>query len=361
MRVRPGSVDPMYVPSPLGNAAVRLVVGPANFAGQGHAWTRAVCAARSDVEAVCFAVERPLRFPCDLVVPVPVYRSHAWGFMMERYVRDNATHVLIESLRPLLGIRYGENCSEELDILRRNGVSTALLAHGSDVRVPSRHAELYPWSPFRGDASDMTARLEAQSRQFSAIMSGFDGPRFVSTPDLVDFVPDALWLPTVVDVHRWTSERPVLAARRPVVLHVPSNARLKGSEYVEPVVRRLEQEGLIEYRRVAGVDPAEMPALVAGADILLEQFVLGLYSVAAIEAMAAGRVVVAHVHDRVRARLPRALPVVEADPSTLEQALRDILRERDRFSSMASEGPDYARDVHDGRRSADVLSAWLDS
>jgi hypothetical protein len=311
------------------------------------------------VAAQSIAVARPLTFPVDLLLEVPVYRSQAWGALMERHVLSGATHVMIESMRPLLGIRHGEDCAGDLKVLQRGGVPTALLAHGSDVRLPSRHADLFPWSPFRSASNELTQRLEAQARRFGGIMAAFEGPKFVSTPDLLDFVPDAAWLPTIVDPRRWACERPVLERNKPVVLHVPSNASLKGTEFVEPVVHRLRGEGLIEYHRAEGVPPDEMPELVREADIVLEQFTLGLYSVAAIEAMAAGRVVLAHVHDRVRDRLPRSLPVVEATPDSLEGVLRSILADRERFQSLAADGPRYVREVHDGRLSARVLAPWL--
>lgn len=362
------AVPAAAVPAAFPDTPVRLVVGPANFAGQGFAWARAA-ESLPGVSAQSVAVVRSLRFPVDLLVEVPVYRSQAWGELMERHVVGGATHVLIESMRPLLGIRHGEDCAGDLRVLARHGLSTALLAHGSDVRLPSRHAELYPWSPFRDgsvlDGRDLDGwdehvqRLEAQARRFGDIMAAFEGPTFVSTADLLDFVPDATWLPTIVDAARWACDRPVLRSPRPVVLHAPSNARLKGSEHVEQVMARLQDEGLVTYRRVERVDPGDMPALVAGADIVVEQLVLGLYSVAAIEAMAAGRLVLAHVHDRVRARLPRPLPVVEADPLSLERVLREVLTDGEHYREVAQDGPEYVREVHDGRRSARALATWL--
>ena len=361
-RLQPGSaeVPQQYVPQPFGPSDVRLIIGPANFAGQGYLWGKAAERV-AGVTAHSVAVERPLRFPVDLEVPVPVYRSVAWGRLMQAHVLDDATHVMIEAMRPLLGILNGEDCSGDLEVLARHGKPTALVAHGSDVRLPSLHAQLYPFSPFADTSWDLVAKLERQAERFGRIMREFDaGPKFVSTPDLMDFIPDAVWLPTIVDVQRWqAAQRPVLRTARPVVLHAPSNARLKGSELAEPVLRALDDEGLITYRRVEGVAPADMPGLVAEADVLLEQLVLGLYSVAAIEGMAAGKLVLAHVHARVRERLPRQLPVVEADPVTLEGVLREIVHDRDRYREIAAEGPSYVAEVHDGSLSSRVLAAWL--
>src|SRR5690606_40172359 len=111
----------------------------------------------------------------------------------------------------------------------------------------------------------------------------------VSTPDLLLDAPRAVWLPVVVDPQRWRSENPVLTRARPVVVHVPSNPWLKGSDVVDAELTRLAERGVVDYRRVSGIASAEMPAVLAEADIVVDQLRMGLYGVAACEAMAGGR------------------------------------------------------------------------
>ena len=60
---------------------------------------------------------------------------------------------------------------------------------------------------------------------------------------------------------------------------------------------------MIEYRQIVGVPHAEMPEFYAGADIVLDQFTLGSYGVAACEAMASGRLVMGHVDEPARAEV----------------------------------------------------------
>jgi hypothetical protein len=338
---------------------VRLLIGPANFAGQAWAWGRAAEAHLDGVSATVMGVQRGvLDFPADYAVPLTVYRSHPWSLAQRRWLTRSFSHVLIDAMRPVMGPLYGEDCAGEIQVLRDAGVTVGLIAHGSDIRVPSRHRELYPYSPF-DPSEEITRRRQAQSSRLSAVMHGFDGPTFVSTPDLLDFEPRATWLPVVVDPDEWGSDAPVLERRRPIVLHVPSDPFLKGSHLVDPVLQRLSDDGLIDYRRLQGIPPEQMPALVATADIVLDQFVLGLYSAMAVQGMAAGRVVVAHVHERVRDRVPRHLPIVECGPGDVGRVVRQILEERDRFRSLAAEGRGYAREVHDGRLSAQRLAPFL--
>lgn len=357
-RLRP---EPVFPPVPA--ASRRLLIAPANFAGQGWAWARAGEAQLGDLTAVAMAVEGGgFGFPADYHVPKRMYRHPYWQRSQERYVLGSFTHVLVEASRPIFGPRHGDDCRGDLAVLRRNGLATALVAHGSDVRVPSRHAEREPDSPFRA-GGELTAKLQRQAERFATIIDQFDGTVFVSTPDLLLDAPRAVWLPVVVDPQRWRSENPVLTRARPVVVHVPSNPWLKGSDVVDAELTRLAERGVVDYRRVSGIASAEMPAVLAEADIVVDQLRMGLYGVAACEAMAAGRTVVSYVGVHVRTHVRRStgveVPIVEADTATFARVVESLLDDRDRARAHAAAGPAFVRAVHDGRASAAALNGFL--
>ncbi len=363
-RVAP--VEPSLPPRPiLREAPVSLLVGPANFAGQGWEWSRAVERLLPDVAVQNFAFGRDdaFNYPADYLVPVTTYRSAAWARDQERYVLEHFTHVLIEAGRPVLGLVHGPDCAAESRLLTEAGMGVALLAHGSDVRLPSRHAQTYRFSPFTDPDWEQVPILQARAERLGRVFAENAGPTFVSTPDLLDDVPEAHWLPVVVDPDRWTAPAEPMHRDRPLVVHAPSSTRFKGTERIEPTLTRLAERGLIDYRRISGVPNAEMPALFGQADIVLDQFVLGIYSVVSCEAMAAGRVVVAHVADRVRERVRHRtgseVPVVEADPETLAEVIERICAERDWARGQARAGLDFVRTVHDGRYSASLLAPFL--
>ncbi len=339
---------------------IRLYVGPANFAGQGWLWADALERHVKGVGVCAMAVRGPMRFKNSYEIDPDVYRHIAWQRAQEAYITENFTHVLIEAERPLLGTLYGRTCEREIELFKGAGKRVGLIAHGSDVRIPSAHAARYPDSPFTDPDDATTARLEKRARANVELLRAFDGPVFASTPDLLDYVPEARWAPGVVDVNLWASDWPVMGRRRPRVVHVPSNGRLKGSELVDPIMAKLHAEGLIDYRSLRGLDRGELRATYQEADIVLDQFVLGLYGVTAVEALAAGRVVVAFVgdavRDRVRAATGQEVPIVEATPETVEQVIRDLVADRDRAREIAAQGPAYAEAVHDGRFSAEVLN-----
>ncbi|QOR69773.1 hypothetical protein IM660_14030 [Ruania alkalisoli] len=352
-------------PQPRPEASVRLFVGPANHAGQGYRWARAVERDRPQVSAVAFAPTRPggFSFAIDYTVPLPVYwDNELWARDQLAYL-ESFTHVLVEAQQPLLGLHLDEDFTREVAHLADHGVRAAAMCHGSDIRLPSRHVQDNPWSPFLVPGYRKTVELEALATLNAQRLTDLGIPVFVSTPDLLDDVPAARWCPVVVDTERWHTERNV---RRPVpvVAHAPSRPEVKGSDLVEPTLHALHEAGVIEYRRISRVPARQMPEIYRDSDIVLDQFRIGSYGVAACEAMAAGCVVLGNVREPVRERVRAAtgtdLPLVQADPDTLEEVLRGVVAAPERVARLGEAGVAFANQVHDGTVSANVLRTFLD-
>ncbi|HSA50851.1 MAG TPA: glycosyltransferase [Yinghuangia sp.] len=355
----PGAADP--------RSPVSLFIGPANMAGQAWAWAQAAERFLPDVTTEVTALHRdgPLRFPADRYLTSRGWESADLHLTLRRHVVRNATHVLLESGLPLTGkaARSGR-FSGDAGALRDAGIRVGLVFHGSDVRDPRRHRELYPESPFADPNSQVSQDLQPRHDARMEDVADWDGPVFVSTPDLLDFVvdrwPHAVWLPVVVDLDIWSpGTEPPLRRGKPVVLHAPSRGTLKSSPIVDAVVGDLAARGLVEYRRVEGVPPHDMPELVAAADIVIDQLAIGNIGVLAAQAMAAGRLVIGHAAPSVRARFAGGVPQMEATPRTLRTVLTSVLDDRDAARELAAAGPAFAELHHDGRRSAAALAPFL--
>jgi glycosyltransferase involved in cell wall biosynthesis len=206
-------------------------------------------------------------------------------------------------------------------------------------------------------------RVQATVDLLRPDIEAFTGPCLVSTPDLLKELAGAIWLPVVVDCELWTPRpaRPEVAV--PVVVHTPSRAAIKGSAFVDDALAPLMAQGLVEYRRVEGVPPEQMPRVLGDADIVLDQFAIGSYGVLACQAMATGTAVIGHVGSEVRSAVEQAtgqvLPVIEATPLTLEETLRRLVADPELRRTAAQAGPAFIRSVHDGKRSARILAEAL--
>lgn len=370
----PGAAEQLPLGMPRTDEGVHLLVAPANYAGQSDAWARAVREHGGGVQARNLAVgkpDAPFAFPADFPLTSTEWRRPGVRARIAVEAVLPATHVLLEAMRPVLATTCGTADADgwdfglgraDLDALLRSGRRVALLFHGSEARRPDRHRSEYRFSPFNSrQHAEVTARMTAATERVHSLLAGFSGPIFVSTPDLLDDVPDAIWLPVVVGKDCFGAAPPALQRRRPVVVHAPSNPFLKGTSLIEPVLKRLHSEGLVEYRRLDAVPSSFVTDFVREADVIVDQVVLGNPGVLAAEALAAGRLVVAHIAQHVRDRFPEPPPILEATPDTLEVVLRSVARDPAGHRELAARGPAFAQRMHSGRLSAAALADFLDS
>jgi glycosyltransferase involved in cell wall biosynthesis len=108
---------------------------------------------------------------------------------------------------------------------------------------------------------------------------------------------------------------------------------------------------------VEDVPHASVQQMLREADIVVDQLLLGWYGGVAVEAMALGRPVVAHLHGPDLARLPQQmradLPVMDATPETLDDVLR-TLAARD-LDELGRQSRGYVEQWHDPSRIAAKL------
>jgi glycosyltransferase involved in cell wall biosynthesis len=306
----------------------RLLIGPTNTDGQAWAWARAVERHHPGFEGESLQVGGvPDEFGADRVAASAEYRK-SLGWRIEhadQMLEDGVSHVLFESGHALLGQTEEQWFTKDLEFLESSGIAHGVVFHPADVR-----ARRWPV-----DAERLTE---------------YEGPRFVTAPDLVDSVEYSVWLPFVIEPADPATSPPVLERETPVVLHLGM---------VDPVLTDLHDLGLIEYQTIEGRSRAELLALARTADIVVEDLRYGSYGVLAAEGMAAGRVVVGRISQRVRDRLPMDVPIVQADPGELRAVVEHLIADREEARKTADAGPIYIGEVHDGRRSAEALSAFL--
>lgn len=345
------------VPAPKG--VTRLGIGPSNSAGQAWEWAVAVRDRWPETQTEVVAiVNGRYDYPADVTVDQKTYRTDPqWGLAMRERARASWTHALLETGRPLFGGFGGTDPRADIAFLRDGGVRVGLVFHGSEVRSPRRHAASHEFSPFTDPRDPYTRRLQEVVDRNLRLVDEFAGAVFVSTPDQLDDLPTATWLPVCVDLGAW----PLTDAgnRVPLVVHAPSNPVLKGTDDVERAVAPLVAAGRITYRRVSGLQPADAAALIRSADIVIDQVLLGLYGVLACEALASGAVVLGNVGTALRSRVPAPVEIIEVTPATLAAELTRAVDQLPSLREEAAARRAFIERFHSGCYSADVLSGFL--
>lgn len=347
-----------------GSTPIRLYIAPTNTAGQGYRWARAA-EILEDVSSINLTVDRGKNaYPTNYSVPLPIFKSSKrWQRDHFESIASAFSHVIIEASQPIFGPLFAYDVAAEAQALERRGVRVAMMCHGSEIKLPSRHASQHDHSPYKIVPPAVVRILERQALKNRRALDGLGLPVFVSSPGLLIDVPYAIWVPVVVDVGLWTNDRVALERRLPVVLHAPSNAAIKRSDLIDSALNSLDGEGVVEYRHISGVPNSEMPRMFKAADIYIDAAGTGGYGVAACEAMAAGCLVVSYVTDQIVDHVKSAtgleLPIVRASPDDIAGAVRRVLAQRELYRATARLGVDFVTKLHSGEYSASVLRTFL--
>lgn len=346
-----------------------LTIGPLNSASQANAWARAVeshlhlgaMTVAFDGVIARHVARTGVKESADRALPHYRLSPQWWRRASATRAIPPGTVHLNESNFPLWGDPRSARFTDEIALLERRDVKSAVVFHGSDIRDPALSMELNRHSFFHSaDEAWVRESTRRTLRNREAVLAA-GLPLFVTTPDLLEHLPGAQLLPLAVKTEDWASPVPAFTRAVPRVLHRPSanGSTLRGTAHILPVLERLESSGRIEIIRSDVVPRRLMPQLVASADILVDQVQIGAYGVTAIEAMAAGRLVVGDVSAKARAAVGGAVPIVNASPDDLEDVLNRLLDDTDSARAAALQGPDFARRWHDGRAAALVLRRLL--
>ena len=176
----------------------------------------------------------------------------------------------------------------------------------------------------------------------------------VGSYDAIRWVPEAHVVPPGLDLRPFTP-RPPSDSPRPLVVHAPSNREKKGTRYV---IEACEELGL-ELDIVEGVPHEAARERYARADIVVDQLNAGWHGVFALESMALGKPVVAHlkpdVVERSAAGFGLRVPIVPATKETLADALRPLVESPALRRELGAASRAYVEQVHDIDRVTDRL------
>jgi glycosyltransferase involved in cell wall biosynthesis len=148
------------------------------------------------------------------------------------------------------------------------------------------------------------------------------------------------------------------------VVHLPSNPLLKGTDLIAEPLEALARAGKIELIVARNLPHEDVMRLYASADVVLDQFRMGIYGVAAVEAMGFGCLVMSDVAAGTRRtvleRTGLELPIAQASGRSIAQALCEVIEHPDRYRRLAQAGWEFVGAVHDGARSAAALAGALE-
>lgn len=320
---------------------MRVLHAPTNIANQ--AWGAVSGLRELGIEArLWHHMPNPFSFPADREIdhggdPQRIFES----FLEALSEEFDVFH--FHFARSLMPATQGIPLFWDLPILRALGKKVFFTFHGTDVRLRSVHLEEDPWSYFR--FADVKCDEQLIARRMAVIRT-FANKTIVAGAPLLTFVPDAAYVPKIVDTN---ALRMVGAKResRPVVVHVPSRRATKGTEFVLKGIEELRADAQLDFEFVfaESLSHDQLVELLADADIVVDNLLIGDCEVTSLEAMALGKAVVTRIRTDVREAHPD-LPVIDANPDTFTERLRPLLRDAGLRRSAGEQGRAFVESTH---------------
>lgn len=155
----------------------------------------------------------------------------------------------------------------------------------------------------------------------------------VSTPDLLDIIPEATYLPVFLDFENFDFNKNRNDHGNMVtILHSPSATITKGSDYIHEALERIQirfpdrvqlivpgdtEKKVIQY----AMTRYHLLEAMLKSDIVIDQMLIGWFGLKAIEALALGCVVYCYIDEKYRHYLDPDCPIEHASVLELEEKM----------------------------------------
>lgn len=245
----------------------------------------------------------------------------------------------------------------ELPLLKRFGKRIVMSFQGCDARLKTASRARFSTSACAEcDVAWCSERMDAIRQKRIRKVFTYADKVFALNPDLMHFLPGAEFLPYAsVDPVQWAPrarhEDASRRARPTKILHMPSNRSIKGTKYVEQACARLRHEGIpVELLLAEGVPHSRVGELIADADVVVDQLLIGWYGALAVEAMAMCKPVLCYLRDEDLKRFVPfhdRIPVVRTTKETLQDDLRALLQSPRRCEQIGVAGREFVQEWHD--------------
>ena len=221
---------------------------------------------------------------------------------------------------------------------------------GSDIRNPEIDLSINPYFKHAWENPGYEYRLSESAENSDRLQSLFKKYHFSAIVwDMSEFINKNIFLNHIIVPHASFLNIPQThnPSSKIRIVHAPSAPVAKGSNFIIPVIERLQKErNDFEFHLLQDISNKEYQLKLAEADVLIDQIIWGGYGVASMQALEAGKVVLAYLWEsRINQIYGAHCPVVNVNPDTLYQKLNEILDSKD-LDRIKRSGQDYYQNLH---------------
>ena len=240
--------------------------------------------------------------------------------------------------------------------LYRVARKTMLMTYwGSDARLYSVADSLNPYFRLMGDDPSSEPTRRRRMQQMARYLPVATVPDIELKGHVEQYFDRVEVVPVVVRtkdvIPTYVEEEP-----EPLVVHAPSKRNVKGTQYVLDAMDELQKRNVpFRFQLVENTSNERVQEVLAGADVVVDQLLLGICGMPGLEAMALGKPVVTYLREDLQGMYPYGFPAVGATKETLPDVLEGLLCDFPRRRELGMAGRRYVELHH----SPEVLGAQL--
>lgn len=176
----------------------------------------------------------------------------------------------------------------------------------------------------------------------------------VSTPDLLEWSPNAVWVPNPISLDDFPfvgiEEKNEFETIN--IVHAPSNREIKGTEDIIKAINELKNEGYrINFFLIENMPHNKAVEYYKKADIIIDwiNYKYGIYGMFSIENMALGKVIICSIKRNFINDFFKNIPIINSDPENLKNDLKLVIKDYNYRKELSRKSREYVEQIHDAK------------
>ena len=238
----------------------------------------------------------------------------------------------------------------ELPLLKKMGRRIIVHYRGCEARNQARNMELHPKSNIcqECDYNGMICRVGAKR---VALAKKYGDQFLVTTPDMKDFMPDAIHFPFFlpeVDYEKYRAVERPLSGRHFKIVHATNHPGIEGTRHIQSAIDALKAKGYdIEFVFLKGVEPERILEEIQNADLTIGKMKMGYYANAQIESMYLGVPAVTYVRPEFMTKELKDSGFIFSSLQELETTLEHYILNPDELAKKRAKARKSILRLHD--------------
>ena len=330
-----------------------------SLAGWPHALVRASRKLGLEAENVVHTykdvldLDRKFRFDQEIFKPSQSFSSQVLATL--KFLKDIPSHYGIVHYHSTTLMHREYHFLFEGPYLRRHRVPMVLSLGGGDARFDRQAGLVNPY--YYKEASflhDLRIKLRWVSWSKTVSVCATEPEMAMVARDYFD---DVRIFRQPVEMERFAFNPPAPDKDVPLLLHVPTNPHIKGTDYIVKAVEDLKQKGLkFEFKLVRQLAQDDFFKLMSECDVYIDELRCGAHGMTAVEAMAMGKPTISWIRDNLVGSYPPDLPIVNSNPDTIRDVLEKLIKDAQLRHDIGVASRKYVERFHDAEVVIEELS-----